>query len=172
MDKSTRQATRLWTSAQPTVAAFVASVIRDYRDRDDVLQETALGVFESIDSYDSTQSFNGWAIGIARNQVGLYLRRRKRDRLVFDESTIACIESAFTQTNASPKLDYLPECMDQLDSRSRQICDLRYQEDLKPAAIGEKIGMTANAVAKALQRVRERLRRCVEVKAAAKETIG
>lgn len=166
MDESTRQATRLWTLAQPTVSAFVASVVRDFRDRDDVLQETALAVFDSIDSYDPSQSFNGWAIGIARNQVGLYLRRRKRDRHVFDESTIACLEDAFTQVSRSPKLEFLPECVDQLAGRSRQICDLRYQEDLKPAAIGEKIGMTANSVAKTLQRVREQLRLCIEAKAA------
>lgn len=148
------------------VAAFVAAVIRDYRDRDDVLQETALAVFESIESYDSAQSFNGWAIGIARNQVGLYLRRRKRDRHVFDASTIACIESAFSRTSPPPKLDYLPACMQQLDGRSREMCEMRYQEDLKPAATGEQLQLTANAVSKALQRIREQLRLCVESKVA------
>mgnify|MGYP003628598093 CR=1 FL=1 len=67
MDDSTRHATRLWTSAQPVVAAFVASVVRDRRDREDVLQETALAVLNSFESYDSSQAFQGWAIGVARN---------------------------------------------------------------------------------------------------------
>ena len=166
MDESTEHATRHWTSAQPTVAAFVAAVIWDYRDREDVLQEIALAVFKSIDSYDSKLPFNAWAIGIARNQVGLYLRRRRRDRHVFGDSTIACLESAFSRTSPSPKLDYLPECMQQLDDRAREMCELRYQDDLKPAAIGEKLQLTANAVSKALQRIRDQLRLCVESKAA------
>ena len=89
MDEKTRKATLLWTSAQPVVAAFVASVIRDTRDREDVLQETALAIFNSIGSYDSKLPFNAWAVGVARNQIGLYLRRRKRDRHVFGEATIA-----------------------------------------------------------------------------------
>lgn len=166
IDDSTRKATRLWTSAQPVVAAFVASVVRDICDREDVLQETALAVFKSIESYDDRQPFNGWAIGIARNHVGLYLRRRKRDRHVFDESTIACLESAFSRASASPKLDHLPECMRQLDGRAREMCELRYQENLKPAAIGEQLNMAANAVSKALQRIREQIRLCIETKAA------
>jgi RNA polymerase sigma-70 factor (ECF subfamily) len=165
MDESTRKATLLWTSAQPIVAAFVASIVRDYRDREDVLQETALAVFKSIESYDSKLPFNAWAIGIARNQVGLYLRRRKRDRHVFGDSTIECIEDAFTQASSSEKLDSLPECMKQLDGRAQEICEMRYQEDLKPAAIAERLEMTANAVSKALQRIRDQLRLCIESKA-------
>lgn len=166
MDENTRKATLLWTSAQPIVAAFVASVVRDFRDREDVLQETALAVFDSIDAYDSQRPFNAWAIGVARNQVGLYLRRRKRDRLVFGDSTIATLEAAFGRSAASPKLDFLPECMQQLKGRAREMCDLRYQEDLKPAAIAQRLGLKANAVSKALQRIREQLRLCIESKAA------
>lgn len=171
MDELTRKATLHWTSAQPIVAAFVASVVRDARDRDDVLQETALAVFKSIEAYDSSLPFNAWAVGIARNQVGLYLRKRKRDRHVFDTSTIACLEAAFCRTSPSPKLDYLPECMQQLQLHARQMCELRYQEDLKPAAIADRLRMKANAVAKALQRIRDQLRLCIDTKAASEGAV-
>ncbi|WP_146435263.1 sigma-70 family RNA polymerase sigma factor [Blastopirellula retiformator] len=167
MDENTLQATRLWTSAQPMVAAFVTSVVRDQVDRDDVMQETALAVLRSFETYDTSKPFNAWALGIARNQIGLYLRRRKRDRLVFSDETIANLQATF-QTEAPPaKLDFLPDCIAQLQGRARQLCDLRYQQDLKPAAIAARIQMTANSVAKALQRIREQLRDCVEAKAAA-----
>ncbi len=43
---------RLWTLAQPTVSAFVVSVVRDFAARDDLLQETAIAVIESFDRYD------------------------------------------------------------------------------------------------------------------------
>jgi RNA polymerase sigma-70 factor (ECF subfamily) len=38
---------------------------------------------------------------------------------------------------------------------------------LKPATIAERLGGAANAVAKALQRIRDRLRECIERKTAA-----
>ena len=81
MDDKTRKATVLWISAQPVVAASAASVIRDVCDRDDVRQETAIAVFDSVDSCDSTRPFNAWAIGVARNRIGLYLTLEARKRL-------------------------------------------------------------------------------------------
>ena len=166
MDENARRATRLWTLAQPVVSAFVTSIVRDFSARDDVLQEIAVAVMESFERYDSTQPFVGWALGIARNQVGLYLRRRKRDRLIFDDETIAYLATAFEAAAAesSRKLDFLQDCLQQLEGRARELCDLRYRHDQKPASIAAKLGMTANTVAKALQRIRDQLRDCIDRK--------
>jgi RNA polymerase sigma-70 factor (ECF subfamily) len=82
MDDQAKQATRLWTHAQTVVSAFVTSVVWDFAARGDLLQEIAVAVIESFERYDSSRSFIGWALGIARNQVGLYLRRVRRDRLI------------------------------------------------------------------------------------------
>lgn len=168
MDVKVLQATRLWTLAQPVVSAFVTSVVRDFSARDDVLQEIAVAVIESFDRYDPERPFVAWALGIAQNQVGLYLRRIRRDRHVFDEATIHCVAAALDAAwaNQSPTLDFLQDCLRELAGRAKELCDLRYRHDLKPAAIGDSLGMTANAVAKSLQRIREQLRDCIERKAA------
>lgn len=171
MDDRIRQATRQWTLAQPAVSAFLTSVVRDFRDRDDVLQDVAVAVVESFDHWDSERPFVAWAMGIARNQVGLYLRRRRRDRKVleFNAETVDSLAVAFSAVGerGEPRLDFLQECLKTLEGRARAMCELRYQQDLKPAAIAEAIGMTANAVAKSLQRIREHLRDCINHKAAA-----
>lgn len=166
MDSTTKQAARAWTLAQPVVSAFIASLVQNLRDRDDVLQETAVAVIESFDRYDPARPFNAWAIGIARNQIGLYLRSRGRDRLVFDAEAVDQLAVAFegvTPEEAQP-LDHLRDCLQLLEGRSRELCDLRYRHDLKPASIAERVGMSANSVAKALQRIREQLRVCIERK--------
>ncbi len=164
MDEKTRQATRQWTLAQPAVSAFVCSVVRDFRDRDDVLQDVAVAVIESFDSYDRNLPFVAWAIGIARNQVGLYLRSRRRDRLVFDEATVDVLAVAIPEIahEQSARLVALQDCIDLVDGRAHELLKLRYGSDLKPAAIASRVEMTANSVAKALQRVRIRLKECVE----------
>lgn len=169
MDEQARQATRLWTLAQPAVSAFVTSVVRDFRDRDDVLQDVAVAVIDSFGCYDPQRPFVAWAIGVARNQVGLYLRRRRRERLVFDDETVARLALAFAEVSPQQTraLDFLQDCLKSLEGRARTLCDLRYRDDLKPAAIADSVGMTANSVAKALQRVRDQLRDCIERKALA-----
>ena len=167
MDDRRLEATRLWTLAQPTVSAFVGSMVREIRDRDDVLQEVAVAFMNSFASYDPARPFMAWVIGIARNQVGLYLRRKGRDRLVFDPGTMDRIGQAFAEVQPRDvrMLDYLEECVESLDGRARKLCELRYERDLKPAEIGPRVDMSANGVAKALQRIREMLRECVEKKA-------
>lgn len=166
MDSRILEATRLWTLAMPTVSAFVTSLVRDFQDRDDVLQETAVAVLESFPRYNPSQSFVGWAIGIARNQVRLHCRRKGRERIAFDSEAVDALAGAFEIGNANDqRLDRLTDCVEALEARARDLCRLRYEQDLKPAAIGERIGMAANAVAKALQRIRDHLRECVERKA-------
>ncbi|MFO0936347.1 MAG: sigma-70 family RNA polymerase sigma factor [Gemmataceae bacterium] len=167
MNSEIREATRLWTLALPTVSAFVMSLVRDRQDRDDVLQETAVAVIESFTRYDPAQSFVGWAIGIARNQVRLLTRRNTRRLVVFDSEAVNALAEAFAEFDLRDhRLDPLGDCLDRLDDRSVELCKLRYVQDLKPASIGERIGMGANAVAKALQRIRDQLRDCVQRKLA------
>ncbi len=163
MDAHTLEAMRRWTQAVPTVSAFVASLVRDFQDRDDILQEIAVAVLESFERYDPTQSFVGWVLGIARNQVRLHYRRQGREKVVFDSETVEALARAFAEgLPADPRLDRLGECFERLDARSRELCRLRYECDLKPAAIGAHLDLGANTVAKALQRIRDRLRECIE----------
>lgn len=120
---------------------------------------------ESFGRYDPAQPFVGWAIGIARNQVRLHYRRKGRERIAFDSDAVDALARAFADRRPHDlRLDRLGECVEALDARSKELCRLRYEQDLKPAGIGERLGVAANAVAKALQRVRDRLRECVERK--------
>jgi RNA polymerase sigma-70 factor (ECF subfamily) len=161
-----REATRLWTLAVPAVSAFVAALVRDFQDRDDVLQETAVAVLEAFPRYDPAQPFTAWAMGIARNQVRLLWRRKGRERLAFDTEAVDALAAAFATADPDRRLDHLDGCVAALDPASREMCRLRYEHDLKPAAIGERVGQAANTVAKALQRIRDRLRECIQRKAA------
>ena len=71
MDDQRVEATRLWTIAQPTVSAFIGSLVREIRDRDDVLQDVAVAFMSSFASYDATRPFMAWVIGIARPSMSL-----------------------------------------------------------------------------------------------------
>lgn len=162
MDDRVLMATKQWTVVQPVVSAFVASIVRDFAARDDVLQEIAVAVLESYVRYDASRSFQAWALGIARNQIRTYLRDKSRDRLAFDEQAIASLAEAFDDSvGYLRQLEHLQSCLDQLDEKAQHLIQLRYAQDLKPATIAEKVDTAANTVSKALQRIRERLRDCV-----------
>lgn len=168
MNEKTHEVARLWTLAQPAVSAFVASMVRDIHARDDILQNVAVAVLDSFGSYDPSRPFIAWAIGVARNQVRLYLRRQSRERLAFDQPALDHLERAFAEISSRDvrMLDYLDDCVASLEQRGERLCELRYTNDLKPAAIAPLVGMSPNGVAKALQRIRDLLRVCMENKAA------
>lgn len=164
MDDSQKEFTKLWTASLPKVSAFVASMVHDFTDRDDVLQDCAVAAMTSFDRYDRSRPFAAWVIGVARNQVRLYLRRRSKDPHFFDDEALEALVHAFSSLGAEEheKLGRLEGCMEKLEGRARQLCEYRYAKNLKPAAIAEELDMAPNAVAKALQRIREQLRDCVE----------
>lgn len=164
VDDRTRKAMRAWALAQPAVSAYITAAVRDFSARDDILQEVAVAVLDAFDGYDDTRPFTPWAIGIARNQIGLYLRRLRRDRVTFDTDAMAGVAAAFERIphDEVRRLDRLRECLGRLAPRARQLCELRYGRDMKPAAIAAALATSANAVSKALQRVRDELRGCIE----------
>ena len=164
VDESMKNAMRQWTIAQPIVSSFVSAMVRDYSARDDLMQDIAIAVLESFDRYDPSQPFAAWAIGVARNQVRLYFRTLHRDRLRFSDSIIDLLSEDFSKISTSElhRLEHLQTCVDKLDARAKELCQARYSENQKPAQIAQWLGGSPNGVAKALQRIREQLKDCIQ----------
>ena len=133
MNEHTRSVMRQWTLAQPVVSAFITSIVRDFTDRDDVLQNTAVAVLESCSRYNSDRPFLAWALGVAQNQIRLYLRRCSRDRLLLDEGLVEIVAASFERVSSAEhlrQLEYLRECLAGLEDRERQLFELRNAQDL------------------------------------------
>lgn len=164
VDESMRNALRHWTVVQPIVSAFVHSMVRDYSSRDDLMQDIAIAVLESFDRYNPSEPFAAWAIGIARNQVRLYYRTTHRSRLRFCDPILDQLSEEFTKISSHElhRLEHLQTCLDQLDGRAKELCLARYSENQKPSQIAQWLGGSPNGIAKALQRIRERLKECID----------
>ncbi len=165
MNSRTELVMRQWTLAQPVVSGYLVALVRDFSTRDDLLQDVAVAVLEAADRYDPARPFVGWALGIARNLVRHHYRRDQHAPMLLDGELSAQLATAFEQVSRTSRepLSHLRGCLEKLDGRARSICTLRYADDLKPAAIAKALGMRANSVAKSLQRIRDRLRTCIEL---------
>jgi RNA polymerase sigma factor (sigma-70 family) len=56
----------------------------------------------------------------------------------------------------------LRRCLERLPQKSRQLIRLHYELDIKSVEIARELAMTAEAVRRALFRLREQLRKCVQ----------
>ncbi len=155
---------RLWTIAQPMVADYVHSLLRDHSAAQDVLQETALVMFRRFAEYDDMRPFVAWALGIARFQVLGLRRDLMRNPVVFDDEVLTAFTSTWAEMApvASDRAGLLQPCLDRLAAHARRLVQLRYFDELNASEIAQRLGMAAAAVRVALQRIREQLRTCVE----------
>jgi RNA polymerase sigma-70 factor, ECF subfamily len=149
---------------EANLRAFVGSLVRDRLAREDLMQDIALTLWEKFIDYNSDYSFGAWARGIAINKVRQYCERSSRQTLSFSPETIQAIADAFTALEQRRPLagHALNECLLKLPEKSRRILKLRYSESHTVPQIASILGAHEAMIYKALARLRERLRKCVE----------
>jgi RNA polymerase sigma-70 factor (ECF subfamily) len=159
-----KRMTAEWTRAEPSVGRFVRSFIRDSTEAEDVLQEVALVIVDRYSSYDSTQPFIGWALGISRRVVWTHLRSSYRFRDQHLKDAIDQVSSAFERLDphVQDMKDALAHCVEKVSGEGRRALILRYEEGLELKQIAERLRKSASAISVLLYRVRSALRECID----------
>ena len=158
------QFTRLWTKAQPIVASYIGSMVADFNQAEDILQDVALVLVRRFGEYDSSQSFIGWALGIARMKVLAAWRDKPLQTLAASEDIANAVSAAHEEL--APELERrtsaLRHCLKQIKARTRELLALRYEQLLLPREIAAKTKMSPGAVRVTLARTRAALQLCIE----------
>lgn len=156
--------TRLWTQAQPTVACFVHTSIRDRGHAEDLLQEIAMTLLRKFADYDSSKAFLPWAMGVAKFAILGSKRDYARSRLVFDDALLERISSTFLEIAPAQREEaaVLDDCLTKLAPKARRMVRLRYYDLLDLREIARVLGTSEVAIRVGLLRIREQLRKCIE----------
>jgi RNA polymerase sigma-70 factor, ECF subfamily len=164
--KEVEEMTVLWTSAQRTVAAFIRTLVIDLHDAEEVLQRVAVTLVRKYAEYDPSRPFVAWALGFAKFESLAYLRKRGSERLVFSNALVEQIAETYEQATqeAWPYPQFVGECVEELDGRSRRAIQLRYGGNLKTAQIARQMELSDGAVRMVLSRARTLMRKCIEAR--------
>jgi len=156
--------TKHWTSAQPLVVNFIRSLVHDFDQADDILQEVALTALKRFDDFDPSRPFTAWAIGIARNKV--LSARRSHAR------SIICTQPGLMETLSRNYEQMIPEltergralqrCVERVDGPARTLLELRYEQGLAPRMIAERLEQKAPNIRVKLSRIRAALENCIK----------
>jgi RNA polymerase sigma-70 factor, ECF subfamily len=153
-----------WTAAQPSIAAFVRSLVLDSTSAEEVLQRVAVALVRRYERYDPNRPFVAWAIGMAKFEVLYFRRQRAADKHIFDDELVEKIADSF-QTLAerfNPMRDALAKCLEELEGRARKVVELRYSQEKSTLQIASELEVTVGAVRMLLWRARGALRDCME----------
>jgi RNA polymerase sigma-70 factor (ECF subfamily) len=83
MDDSERF-TLHWTAAQPAVGSYIGSLVPDFQEAEDLLQDVAIVLLRKFAQYDERRPFVAWALGVAKFEILSSRRRHARSFLTVD----------------------------------------------------------------------------------------
>lgn len=159
---------RYWTQAQPIVAGYIGSMLPDFHETEDLLQDVAVILLRKFREYDPGRSFVGWALGVARREILAMRRSHSRSFLIYDSDVVNAVAEVCEEL--TPELETraraLRQCLRNVGARAWEILRLRYEGALKPREIAVRSGIAAGTVRVTLSRIRALLRECVERKLA------
>jgi RNA polymerase sigma-70 factor (ECF subfamily) len=154
---------RLWVRHQNELLRTIAPLVGSVDDAQDVLQETALALWKKFDEYDQRQPFLPWARQFAKYEVLMNHRRRQRYTFLTEPLIEALAErQKDLETISEKRRRMLKDCMEALCDSDQLLLRRRYDEPgTTIQKVAEATGQTANALYKALQRIRRQLLLCI-----------
>jgi RNA polymerase sigma-70 factor, ECF subfamily len=161
---STRELAGYWVRSQSVISAYITANVFDRHHAEDILQDVASVVAENFASFDRSQSFVAWTLGIARNRILKYYRTRAQERTVLSEEALIRLGHALEeqQDESEDRREALRHCLQQIAGRRREVLELRYRDNVKVMDIAEQVRMSPSAVSVMLHRVRTLLHECIE----------
>jgi RNA polymerase sigma-70 factor (ECF subfamily) len=164
MDESRRQFIRLMTKHERLVYGYILSLVPNWADADEILQETNIRLWEEFDKFTPGTNFAAWAVRVAHFQVLTWRKRVSRSRLVFDQRVIDTLaeEPYWTDEAFEARQQALGDCVSELPAHSRELLRSCYVGGTKIKDVASKLQRTPASVYKALERIRVTLHTCIE----------
>lgn len=147
---------------QQRVFRYVASLVPNRADAEELFQQTCLTLWENWDRYDPELDFLPWACGIAHNHVRNFQRKRGNSQVQLEADVVDLLaaRSAELQLSDDDKLAALRQCLAELNDKNRTLIESYYAGRTVPEIAAAR-SATPNAIYKLLHRIRESLQTCV-----------
>lgn len=151
--------------------SYVLLLLGNRADADEVFHETTIIIWRKFQQYESDTNFQAWARKIAHYQILQYRRNQARERRLFSDAFVENIahEEATLSDLLEARRKALSRCLSRLKSRDRDLVQLCYSQDFAMKSVAKQIGCSANAIYKALGRIRQSLFECINRTIASEE---
>lgn len=147
---------------QGRVYGYIATLLPNRVDAEDVLQRTSLIMWQKWGQYEPARGFLPWARGIALNEVRNFLRRSDRKNVYLSETMIEVLAEDLEGEELEPRSEALSYCMERLKLAQRNLLEQCYLGTSGIDAVAISIGSTPAAVYMRLHRIRKALIECIE----------
>jgi RNA polymerase sigma-70 factor (ECF subfamily) len=146
---------RLYT---PRLLWFVRTLGVSETAAEDVVQESWLAAWSSLNRLRQVASFRGWLYGIARHKSRQYAAKDRES--IRSELDIAC--EAPDETYFDRYLPYLNAALERISIVHREVLALRFLEDLTYQELSRALGVPVGTIKSRLHNAKLALRAALE----------
>jgi RNA polymerase sigma-70 factor (ECF subfamily) len=154
---------RVFLANEQEIFRYVIAIVPPTADAQEIVQQTAVVLWEKFDQYDASRPFAPWACRFALNIARQWMVRRQRWKALLDRGLAE--ELAQRREELRPefdaRLEHLNHCLQKLPEKQRFLVNGYYYKQSSVEMLAEQACRTVEAVYKALQRIRRQLRECV-----------
>jgi RNA polymerase sigma-70 factor, ECF subfamily len=154
---------RLFTSHETRMRAFAMSLIPNWADAEEVLQQANMVMWKKFDEFQTGSSFFAWGSRILYLEAMDYRKRQARAKVRFSEDFCRAVakEAVEISDDLADRQGALGKCIGKLRPAEREILRHRYEEDGSVEAVAKVLGRSEDAVYSALRRIRKQLFECI-----------
>jgi len=144
---------------QGKLHSFVTYVVRDHDSAWDVVQESFISLYKTIDRIDSSKKFSSYLFSITRNHAISYLRNRTPHASLNEIASLPSSELPESLVEQNEEGKKIEKAIDTIDIKYKKVISLYYFEDLSYEEIGKCLHLPVNTIRTHLRRAKKALRR-------------
>jgi RNA polymerase sigma-70 factor, ECF subfamily len=152
-----------WARYEPRVFAYIHTLLPNWVDAQDVLQETSIVLWEKLDQFTPGTDFVRWACRVAYFEVKKHRQRKHSQGILLSESFVDLLTKRMSESSDDLQslLSTLGVCVEKLNPPERELIRMYYVLGADAKSAADQLGRTPDAVYKSLQRVRRKLFDCI-----------
>ncbi|AQQ08660.1 RNA polymerase sigma factor RpoE [Sedimentisphaera cyanobacteriorum] len=155
--------TDLLTGNQRQIHAYIISLVGNFNDSEDILQETTKEMWQKFEDYKLGTNFLAWGKKIAYYKVLEYRNRNKRKKFVFDDYILQQIsrESASELKDTNAYTMFLEDCIKKLRESDLSLVKSLYVEQKTVKQLCASLNRSHQSIYRSLGRILNLLRQCI-----------
>ena len=151
------------TACQHRIYAFILTLVPNWSDADDLMQETTEVMWRKFQEEDDIHDFCAWGKAIARNKIMNFYARKKRERVLFDDAMLKDVIEREEKTSSKEELrvQALQKCLHKLRPNDRHLIQVLYEHEITIKKLAEEVKRPVQGLYKAMARIHHALLQCV-----------
>jgi RNA polymerase sigma-70 factor (ECF subfamily) len=156
LNERNRRFEAIWADLKPDLYRYAFWLMRDRALAEDVLQETLLRAWKSLDALQDEASAKSWLITILRRENARMYERKRLETV--DVDALSGREQLELSPEADGRLEDMREAIFALSDEYREPLVLQVLMGYTTEEIAQQLGLSGNAVLTRLFRARKQLK--------------